>query len=723
MPTSLESIRQEARDAHAAQRWLEAEQQYRTLINAEANVDDIINLGAILRSQGRYKEGATFYKQWLLKYNDNQNLLLNACNCLNDNQEAHISVNLLETALAKRPGERGLIVGLADAYLNNNDSKKAIALLQHQLSLVPKDKKIWIRLGLCHGRLQQLPEALHAFTMAHQIEPNDWQMLANRITVLKDLGRFEEAEQLATELPEEQFNQPDVANAIAGLWMAQNKLVEATELYQQLARQRPQCAAHWLNWAASLRGLRHTVAPHQILLRGIQHQPTDIELQQALAQILAEMAKPEAVQRLHKCWQRDERELKTIHLFSQQFLGISSAPIDSKAIAEQARAWEKRLMEQSLGPLWPDLMLEPMAGRCLRVGYLSADFCNHPVGRFMLPVLNHHDRNCIETWAINSGSHNDWITEHIRKGVDHWLDVRFLSGLQAARTIADLRLDVLVELGGFTGDSRLDILCHRPAPVQLSYLGYPAPTYLSCVDGWIGDEVLFEKLNNTDRNAHPLMHIKGGYMVFDSGGELPLPERNGGAKFRFGSFNHARKLSAASIDLFCQVLAANPNTELVLKSISFCEEAEKARIKKRFQAAGLAAERLVLLDWVEGGLNHLQRYSAIDVGLDPIPYGGATTTAEALWMGVPVVALAGAGMVGRLAASLLVHGNQSQWLAQTEKEYVAIASQLAAAGPRHRDQRLALRRQLEQSPLADGKRLSNALEQLYLKQRTEIKNC
>ena len=140
----------------------------------------------------------------------------------------------------------------------------------------------------------------------------------------------------------------------------------------------------------------------------------------------------------------------------------------------------------------------------------------------------------------------------------------------------------LVELGGFTGNSRLELLCHKPAPVQLSYLGYPGPTYLKCIDGWLGDSVLFEQLNPVDRNAHPLINLEGGYMVFDSGGELPAAKTHWREKFRFGSFNHARKLTQATIDLFCRVMAANPEAELVLKSISFCEPAEQQRIRQRF---------------------------------------------------------------------------------------------------------------------------------------------
>ena len=156
------------------------------------------------------------------------------------------------------------------------------------------------------------------------------------------------------------------------------------------------------------------------------------------------------------------------------------------------------------------------------------------------------------------------------------MDCRFQSNGQAARLIGDLRLDVLVELGGYTSGSRLGILTHRPTPIQLSYLGFPAPTYLDCVDGWLGDEVLFSALSTTDCNAHKLLKIEGGYMVFHPGGTLPTPVREEGKRFRFGSFHHARKLTESSIDLFCKVLQASPNTELVLKSISFRKQNRNA---------------------------------------------------------------------------------------------------------------------------------------------------
>ena len=184
-------------------------------------------------------------------------------------------------------------------------------------------------------------------------------------------------------------------------------------------------------------------------------------------------------------------------------------------------------------------------------------------------------------------------------------------------------------------------------------------------------------------------------MVFDPGGTLPTPVRETNERFRFGSFNHARKLSDATIDLFCAVMMACPNSELVLKSISFHEEAEQSRIRRRFERAGLDPKRLILLKSIEGGINHLQLYSQMDVALDPIPYGGATTTAEALWMGVPVISLKGKGMVGRLSASLLNYSGCEEWIANNIDSYVNIAKKLAAQGNRSSIKRMLLRNKLK----------------------------
>ncbi len=684
-------------------------------------LSDAINLGALLRQRGLLRAAADHYRQWLPQLPATPTFSLNACNCLRELGLASEALATVEQCLQAHPGDSGLLVGRAECLLDLGELAASRIVLEGVLRQTPTLRPAWVVLGVVLAKQQLLEPALQAFAEADALEADQGQMAANRINLLKDLGRLEEAEQLWNSLDDGRQRGLAVRGALAGLRLAQNQPEQASLLLAALCEEQPQEASHWLNWAACLRSLKYTVAPVVLLKHGLLHHPQRWELQEALAQALAEMGSLNATKR---AWQLQaaghEAHWKDVHLFNRQFLGLSGDLISVGQRIEQVQTWEERKAQGGVGPLWPDHLLEPHEGRALRIGYLTADACNHPVGRFLLPILKHHDRDFVEPWVLSCGSHHDWITEQLQQACPHWLDLRAANDLQAARLIADLRLDVVVELGGFTGGSRIGALALRPAPVQLSYLGYPAPTYLRCIDGWIGDAVLFGGLSEADRNAHRLLEIPEGYMAFDPGAGLDLPPREVHSRFRFGCFNHARKLSDEAIELFVAVLAAVPQAELILKSISFHEEAERDRIRMRFERVGLAADRLVLLEWVQGGLNHLMRYGAIDVALDPTPYGGATTTCEALWMGVPVVTLEGAGMAGRLSASLLASAGCGAWIAASEADYINIARCLAEEGPRQQAQRLALRERVAASPMANAQRLTRALEACYQEARAQI---
>ena len=209
-------------------------------------------------------------------------------------------------------------------------------------------------------------------------------------------------------------------------------------------------------------------------------------------------------------------------------------------------------------------------------------------------------------------------------------------------------------------------------------------------------------------------------MAFDPGAGIPTTNRDYSGAFRFGCFNHARKLTKATITQFCNILKECPQSTLHLKSISFHEKEEKDRIRERFIEQGIDPKRLIILDWVNGGINHLACYNLIDVALDPLPYGGATTTAESLWMGVPVVTQRHSGMAGCLSTSLLAYGGQQQWIANNPEEYILISKTLFNEGPRCREKRSELRYEMQKSPVGDGKRLSRELESLYHKLQRDI---
>ena len=259
---------------------------------------------------GRLKEGSHFYQEWVNHFGLDERLLLNACNCWNENNESHLVLQSLEPLIRNNKLTRRLKLCFADALHRLHRLKECTTFLQQCISDIPNDKEIWIRLGLAYCKNQDLLAALEAFTEASRIAPDDLEIVANRITILKDLGQFDQAEALISQLNSDQQLQTDVAQATAGLWMAQKKLVEATRLFQHVCQKRPTNPCYWLNWAAALRGLRRTVAPYRVLQRGICSDPGNEDLQEALQQILAEMARPEAAARCRALWSRSNEELK-----------------------------------------------------------------------------------------------------------------------------------------------------------------------------------------------------------------------------------------------------------------------------------------------------------------------------------------------------------------------------------------------------------------------------
>ena len=705
-----ESIRQRAWAAHGAERLAEAETYYRQLLGYQPDERDAINLGALLRRTGRLAEAAALYAAWIERWPQARTLRMNAANCLRELGEPQRALTLVEPELSTETAAGDALESAGKSLLAMGELERCQQVLERLLRLEPGHVDGLMDLGICLSKRGEPQRALVVFEQAQQQAPEDLRLTANRITILVELGELEKAGQLLEAVPlERRCDQLDLLSAEVTLRMARQEMVEALALLERLTREAPGQPGHWLNRAACLRAVKQMVAAHRVLQAGLKRHPDNSELRHAYGQSLAERGQQrQALPLLREAIDRGQA-VKQDHLFNLQFLGAGYGLLSAAERRELARGWEAR--KRRLGPLWPDLMLEPLEGRRLRVGYLSADFCNHPVGRFLLPVLQQHNREAVEVWGLHVGPHHDWITDQLQASCEHWLALRGVPDPLAARVVADQRLDVLVELGGFTGESRLGIVVERPAPVQLSYLGYPAPTYLEAIDGWIGDAVLFSQLEAEDRRQ-ALLEVNGGYMAF-APGELPVPARCNAPRFRFGSFNHARKLTPETITLWLQLLEAVPEAELVLKSVSFGEQAERERVRQLFLQRGLAAERLVLLPWVEGGLNHLQLYRELDVALDPIPYGGATTTAEALWMGVPVLSLGGPGMVGCLSASILVHANCGAWLTDSPEAFVAAGQRLAAAGPRTAEQRLALRQRLEASAFGNPRRLAGELERLY----------
>ena len=361
----------------------------------------------------------------------------------------------------------------------------------------------------------------------------------------------------------------------------------------------------------------------------------------------------------------------------------------------------------------PSLPATPAAHdpeRVLRIGYVSPDFRSHSVASFIEPVLVHHDRSRFFVACYAELSAADETTARLRGFADLWRDTAALSDEALAQRIRDDGIDILVDLAGHTAGNRLPVFGRRPAPVQASWIGYPATTGLAAIDYRLTDAWADPPGESECGHAEALLRLPSGFLCYAPPADSPparTVSRDGPTVF--GSFNNLSKVTPAVIALWARVLHAVPKSRLLLKSRQLGDAGMRKRIIDGFEKHGIPNRRLDLRGRMESRADHLALYASVDVALDSFPYNGATTTCEALWMGVPVVVLAGERHAGRVGVSLLTRAGLPAMIAENPEQYVAVAARLAAERP----EPSALREAVARSPLCDAAGFTAALEETW----------
>jgi predicted O-linked N-acetylglucosamine transferase (SPINDLY family) len=354
--------------------------------------------------------------------------------------------------------------------------------------------------------------------------------------------------------------------------------------------------------------------------------------------------------------------------------------------------------------------------RRLRVGYLSPDFREHSVASFIEPVLRQHDRSRFEVCCYSSLPVPDETTRRIRASVDLWRDIATLSDGEAAQRIREDRIDILVDLSGHTAGGRLGIFAARPAPLQMTWLGYPNTTGLNTIDYRITDAVA-DPTGEDAYYSEQLLRLDGCFLSYQPLTDAPavssLPALTNG-HVTFGSFNNFSKINPGVLQLWAEVLRQVPGSRLLLKCPALTDDFVRRRVGDALQALGIDAERLDLMGHTRTRQAHLALYERVDIALDTFPYNGTTTTCEALWMGVPVISLVGRHHAGRVGATLLRAAGLADWLADTPETFVAIARERAADVAGLEQLRGALRGQLAGSALCDAAGFVDRLEAAML---------
>ncbi|WP_328984863.1 O-linked N-acetylglucosamine transferase, SPINDLY family protein [Thiorhodovibrio winogradskyi] len=353
----------------------------------------------------------------------------------------------------------------------------------------------------------------------------------------------------------------------------------------------------------------------------------------------------------------------------------------------------------------------------LVVGYVSPDFRSHPVAYFFLPLVEGHHRENVQVVCYASTSANDGVRRRIAAAADLWREV---AGWSTQRVVEQIRadgVDLLVDLAGHTTGNRLDVFACRAAPVQLTYLGYPNTTGLDSIDYRLVDAVTDPPGPADELASETLIRLEPGFLVFDPPADAPPVAQSpmlSNGYVTFGSFNKVAKLSPETLETWSALLNKLPTARLLLKSGGLTTDESRNQLCEAFAKAGLSdVSRLELRDLEPSRRAHLAMYGEIDIALDPFPYNGTTTTCQALWMGVPMITLAGRSHAGRVGASLFSQMQLQALVAPDRESYLRIAVGLAASPEKLADLRRGLRDRMAASPLLDHVGFVARLEALY----------
>ena len=352
--------------------------------------------------------------------------------------------------------------------------------------------------------------------------------------------------------------------------------------------------------------------------------------------------------------------------------------------------------------------------RRLRIGYISGDFCSHSVAYFAEALLEGHRPELVETWGYGNCPHQDMVTDRLKEKFDHYRNVCAVLDDQVVEWIEQDKIDILVDLSGHTGDNRLDVLAYKPAPIQVSYLGYPDTTGMSQIDYRFTDPWADEPTAQ-QYYTEKLVLLDSGFICYRppefAPAVQPLPALSQG-RVTFASFNNSLKINVRLIRMWAKILQRLPQAQLLLKFGGGDDEQVRALYLEQFRSLGVAEDRVRIIGRLPVAA-HLDLYNQVDIALDSFPYHGTTTTCEALWMGVPTLSLIGQHHVSRVGLSLLSRVGLEVFSAHTEQEYLDKAVSFAQQTAHLSTLRPGLRARVWHSPLCDNQAYARCVEEAY----------
>lgn len=569
----------------------------------------------------------------------------------------------------------------------------------------------YFKLGTTYSRMLRPNDAMAAYQQALTLRPDYPEALNNLGLVYAARTEFDDAELLYRGLLADYPDYFDAHINFGNLLMDTGRAGEAQYYFRRTVSMRPDSALAHNRLGAALRN-RARVS------EAIREMQISLDLDPGFHPAWTDLGTchftggdhVEADRAIEKSIELNPAQTNAWHIwvFLSNFQSLSNDQIFErhKKFGERARA--------ICGPLptcYPRNVVDPQ--RRLRVGFVSGDFKRHSVAYFLQGALANLDPGAFELVAYSTTRLEDEMTARLRPYFWKWRDLYSLSDPAAVELIQSDEIDVLFDLSGHTNHNRLMMFGYKPAPVQVSWLGYPNTTGLDSMDYRLTDNLADPRNEGDEFYSEHLLRLPGPFLCYTPPRDSPPvagPPVARHGRITFGSFNARVKLGDECIALWSRVLDALPDSRLIIKSVNGVdEESACADLIAKFAAHGVAAGRVIVGGARDSVVEHLEAYGEIDIALDTVPYNGTTTTCEALWMGVPVITLTGDRHAGRVGSALLQHVGLGELAAKSSGEFVAKAMQLATDPALLAQLRTTMRERLQESPLMDGKAMGRNL--------------
>jgi len=576
----------------------------------------------------------------------------------------------------------------------------------------PRHADALFRLGILAQQTGHAPAALQLFDQAIAIAPRDDYYLQQGNTC-QTMGRFAEA---VTAYRNVVRLNPGQAMALRNLGVVLRQLGDhagALESYRQALALEPDNARANFGVGGCYKyfGLNHQAI--NAYRRAIARDPGYADAWNNMAEVYRVLGDFEAAEAAYRETIRlqpgyHQAHSNLLYLFSYYVL---KTPAE---ILAESRRWDD--IHGAAGRAAQYVHQRPASAveRCLRIGYVSPDFRRHSVSNFFEPILTaHRQLGNVEVTCYAEQIKVDEVTRRLRGLANHWCEIQGRSDAEVAARIKSDGIDILIDLAGHTAHNRLGVFTYKPAPIQATYLGYFATTGLSAMDYWLSDEVL-TPLDSVEQASEKIVRLPRCCLAYTPPSGAPdVSERPSDQALVFGNFNDLSKAGPGSVEAWSEILRRLPHSRLLLKAKQLGDAEQREAWWRRFEAEGIARERIDLRGRTADRQEHLALYGEVDIALDTMPRTGGATTAEALYMGVPVISLAGRRFIERISTSMLQAVGLEELVTVTVDDYISQAVGLGRDKTRRQALRKGLRQRITGSALCDARGLTQALETAY----------